>query len=278
VIKLDKKDKELEDFQGKRVLFTLGIIVSAIVVIVVVASALSSAPAQEPEEQAVLYIDEVFFLFSGSNSASEKVTIDVTTFITNRGTADAKDVQIIAFAIDEDSNLAMDKTTFTVGDIPKDNTKPTEFSITMPNNVSYNIRLIILESGRLVIKGTGTVHLDRDYGGHGTRFSTDNDGNGESGIGFTEEGESLLVGSSYITLIFLICIVLVIMVVLKKSSNSIKSNSADYLSNESDTGEEVQDDLPRFPITNIEEIYPEESEDESLPEAEESQSTEIEEE
>jgi hypothetical protein len=275
---LDKKEKELEDFQGRRVLATLGIIVSAIVVIIVVASVLSSALAKEPEEQAILYIDEVFFLFSGSNSASEEVTIDVTTFITNTGTADAKDVQIIAFAIDDDSNLALDKTTFTVGDIPKDNTKATEFSITMPNNDSYNIRLIILESGRLAIKGTGTVHLDREYGGHGTRFSTDYDEEKSGLSSIIGEGESFLAGSSYIVLIFLICIVLIIVVVLKKSSSSVKPSSADYIPNESNTSEMDQDSLPRFPITSIEEVYPEEYGEEPQSVVEESQLTENDEE
>ncbi len=254
MIKLDKREKELEDSQGKRLLFTLGIIVSAMLVVVVVASALSSAPAKEPEEQAVLDIDDVFFLYSGSKSELEKVTIDVTTFITNKGTADAKDVQIIAFAIDDDSNLAMDKTTFTVGDILKENTKPTEFSITVPNNDSYNIRLIILENGKLAIKGTGTVHLDKNFGGRGTRFTPDYESDGDDDHGFAKEDEHFFVVSSSFILLFLICIIMVTVIVLKRSYWARKLNMANYPSNEYNKLEIDQGDSPRFPQTNIEGI------------------------
>ncbi len=283
---MNKKEKELEDFQGKRVLATLGIIVSAIVVIVVVASALSSAPAKEPGEQAALNFDEVFFVLSGSNSASEKVTIDVTTFITNRGTADAKDVQIIAFVIDIDSNLGMDKSTFPVGEIPKDKTKASEFSLTMPNNESYNIRLIILESGKIAIKGSGSVQLDQDYGGRGTRFSPDDegyrgyDGNGDGdGLSAIKQEEGISSGAPLLMFLLLAGGALLFYIIIRgRSKGSVKSIGSPHIVTEYNPYEMNQSTSPRFIIPNIQETIPIESEEGPQSEIEESQSTETEEE
>jgi hypothetical protein len=287
VILLDKKEKELEDFQGKRVLATLGIIVSAIVVIVVVASALSSAPAKEPEEQAALYVDEVFFVLSGSNAATEKVTIDVTTFITNKGTADAKDVQIIAFVIDTDSNLGLDKSTFSVGEIPKEKTKASEFSLTMPNNESYNIRLIIQESGKIAIKGSGSVKLDQEYGGRGTRFSPDGGGN----IGYDGDGDgdgdaaSLFpakeeegFSSVALLLLFLLlagCALIFYIVIRSRPKGSEKSYNSPHIVTEYNPYGMNQGTPPRFIIPNVQEAIPIEPEEEPQSEVEESESTEV---
>lgn len=283
---MDKKEKELEDFQGRRVLATLGIIVSAIVVIVVVASALSSAPAKEPEDEVVLQVDEVFFVLSDFNSASEKVTIDVTTFITNKGTADAMEVQIIAFVIDTDSNLGMDKSTFPVGEIPKDKTKASEFSMTMPNDESYNIRLIILESGKIAIKGSGSVQLDHKYGGHGTRFSPDDegyrgyDGDGDAAGDSPTRGEQgFSSGAGLLMFLLLAGSALIIYIVIRRRlKGSEKSYGSPHIVTEYNPYEMNQSISPRFIIPNVQEAIPLEPEEELLSEANEPQSTENEEE
>jgi hypothetical protein len=282
---LDKKEKELEDFQGKRVLATLGIIVSAIVVIVVVASALSTAPAKEPEEQAILQVDEVFFVLSGSNFTSEKVTIDVTTFITNKGTADAIDVEIIAFVIDTDSNLGMDKSTFPVGEIPKDKTKASEFSLTMPNNESYNIRLIILESGKIAIKGSGSVQLDEKFGGRGTRFSPDDEGAGASvgdGDGYSgdslsakdEQGFSSIAGLLILLLITSSALIFYI-IIRSRIKGSEKSLGSPHVVTEYNPYEINNNIPPRYIVPNIQEAIPIEPEEEPQSELDESLSNEI---
>lgn len=218
---MDKLAKELEDKQGKRIIVVLGMILLFILVGVVIASALFTAPAEEPEKRALLYVDEVFFVVSGSSvsSGSPKVTIDVTTFITNKGTSDAQDVEIIAFVVDEDSNLAMDKETFVVGSIQKDKTKTSEFSLTMPNNDSYVIKLIILESGKIAVKGSGTIHLEQSSVGRGTRFKTDNDGDGYDDYSLL--GEVAGSESAFPIAIFLVMgavLVFIIIIIMKKSS------------------------------------------------------------
>jgi predicted permease len=226
---MDKLAKELEDKQGKRMIFVIGMILLFMLVGLVIASALFSAPAEEPEKRALLYVDEVFFVLSSSseNSGSSKVYIEVTTFITNKGTLDAENVEIMAFVVQEDSNLAMDKSTFVVGSISKDKTQISEFSLTMPNNDTYVIKLIILESGKIAVKGSGTVHLEQSLGGRGTRFKTDNDGDDDYAL----HGGVALSETAFPIVIFLLIgavLVFIIIIVLKKSSSFEKPSGSHF--------------------------------------------------
>lgn len=278
---MDKKEKELEDSQGRRIIASVGIIVLALVMVVVVASALSPAPADEPEKQARLYVDEVFFVISGSDFHSENVKIDITTFITNKGTLDAKDVEIKAFAIDVDSNLAMDKATLAVGQIPIEKTVSSEFSLTVPNYDSYNIRLIILESGKIAIKGSGSVHLDREFGGRGTRFSTDNgygdgDGDGDGADGGDGDGDGYAIlgekgeyssGGLLLLLLFsAVCVIIFALVIIFKKSPAPQNPYGTYPPpNYLVTSEEKDSNLPLFMAPNIQEAIVVESEEQDSP-------------
>jgi hypothetical protein len=240
---MDNLAKELEDKQGRRIILTLGVIILVIVVGAVIAGAISSAFADEPKDRPVLYIEDVFFLLTGTNAPSDEVTIKVTTFITNRGTADAKEIQIVAFVIEADSNLAMDKTTFSVGSLKKDKTQISEFSLTMPENESYAIKLILMENGKIAVRGSGTINLEENLGGRGTRFKTDDEGDK-----YTLYGEEVLSESSFPIMIFLLggAIFFVIIIALKKKSSFTGTSSVPVISQ--DNGMLEQDITPPPPF------------------------------
>ncbi|UCG69394.1 MAG: hypothetical protein JSV09_16745 [Thermoplasmata archaeon] len=239
---MDNLAKELEDKQGKRIILTLGIIILVIVVGTILAGAISSAFADKPKDRPVLYIEDVFFVLSGTNAGSDEVTIKVTTFITNRGTADAKEIQIVAFVIETDSNLAMDKTTYSVGSLKKDKTQISEFSLTMPNNESYAIKLILMENGKIAVRGSGTVNLEENLGGRGTRFKTD-EGDDSS---FYEEG--VFAEETFPVMIFLLggAVFFVIIMALRKKSSSIASSSMPSVSQNSDNMEHYFPPPPQY--------------------------------
>jgi hypothetical protein len=168
---MENYPKDIEDRQGKRIAATLGIVALFLVIGMAISSAVYSVPANEPREGAYLQIDEVFFVLGASGK--DVVTIEVSAFISNSGSQDAKNVEIIAFVIEKNSNLALDKTTYTVGPIIKDKTKMADFALSMPDNDSYTIKLILMEDGKISVRGSGNVNLDYHSGGTGTRFSSD---------------------------------------------------------------------------------------------------------
>lgn len=269
---MDNLAKELEDKQGKRIILTLGIIILIVVVGAILASAISTAFADEPKDRPVLYIEDVFFVLSGTNSGSDEVTIKVTTFITNRGTADAKEIQIVAFVIEANSNLAMDKTTHSVGSLKKDKTQISEFSLTMPDNESYNIKLILMENGKIAVRGSGTVNLEESLGGRGTRFQTDENDK------YSHYEEGVIAMETFPVTIFLVggAVLFVIIIAMKKKTSSIVSSSMPAISQDPGKMEHDFPPPPQYQEAEIQEDDVLQSNESDSLEQEESQSTEME--
>jgi hypothetical protein len=231
---MDNLAKELEDRQGKRIVATLGIVILFLVMGMAISTAITSAPAEDPKKGAYLQIEEVFFLLEGKGN--DMVTIGVTAFITNSGSADAESVEIVAFVIEKHSNLALDRNEFTVGSIVKEKTKMAEFSLSMPDNDSYTIKLILIEDGKISIRGSGTVNLDFHSGGSGTRFATDSKTRGENGdedglvkLSFAEGSSNFPV---WLLLGGLLAIILLVAAVRstssKKGPNAVLSEGLDF--------------------------------------------------
>lgn len=241
---MDNIQKELDEKQGRRIAATLGIVALFLVVGMALSTALTSVPADESNKGAYLRIDEVFFLLEGKGT--EKVSIGVTAFISNVGTEKAENVEIVAFVIEKNSNLALDQSLLTVGTIEKDKTKIAEFSLAMPNDDSYTIKLILMENGKISIRGSGSVNLNYHSGGSGTRFSTD------SGTR-SKEDEEAMVGMSFagsedsfpiwILLGGLLALILIV-TTLKRATS--RDNPEDVLSYESLSENEVVHDMNKM--------------------------------
>jgi hypothetical protein len=244
---MENIQKELEDRQGRRIAATLGIVILFLVIGMVLSTALTSAPADESKKGVYLRIDEVFFLLEGKGT--DKISIGVTAFISNIGSEGAENVEIVAFVIEKNSNLALDQTTYTVGSIEKEKTKIAEFSLAMPDDDSYTIKLILMESGRISIRGSGNVNLNSHSGGSGTRFATDS---GTRSGEYEEDSMGMSIGASessfpvWLLLGGLLALILLVSVLKKASS---RGTSEDVLSYDLPTEIEVGEDYPAVPGT-----------------------------
>lgn len=118
---------------------------------------------KEPEKDAVLEVEEVYFNYDGYSSGEYQIS--VKAFISNVGDKDC-DMRIRAFAVDERSNLAMDDAE-TVSEIVRaDTTVETSFEMSVLYNGTFTVELMIFKDDLITVKGYGKVSLsDRRIGG-----------------------------------------------------------------------------------------------------------------
>jgi len=115
-------------------------------------------PEEEEAVGAVLKVDEVYFVTK--ELQGDKYTLETFVFITNNGDADCQ-VNIRAFAINVDTNLAMDEASEDVGSVEAQKTKETSFTVDVPKDGKYRVELLIFKNDKVTVKGSGTVNLDQ---------------------------------------------------------------------------------------------------------------------
>ena len=111
----------------------------------------------ETEKGAYIEVEEVFFLMTGQDN--DTTTMDIDVFITNNGEEDLSDVTVRAFAVEEDSNLARDEASVELGALGGHMTIEGNLTITLPNDESYRVELLVFKEGKLAIRGSGDVNL-----------------------------------------------------------------------------------------------------------------------
>jgi len=109
------------------------------------------------EKGAYIEVEEVFFLMTDQDNDTTTMNIDV--FITNHGDEDLSDVTVRAFAVEEDSNLARDEASVELGALGGQMTIEGNLTITLPNDESYRVELLVFKEGKLAIRGSGNVNL-----------------------------------------------------------------------------------------------------------------------
>ena len=126
-------------------------------------------PPPEQDKEPHLMVEDVFFMQSygsyGSRARASNEWLDLvaTVYVTNDGLAAAEDVKIVAFPIDRDKNLALDKVDTIVGEIPTQETSEIEFVITVPSGSRHNVNLLVFERNRLILRGSGSVVIQGSY-------------------------------------------------------------------------------------------------------------------
>ncbi len=181
----------------------------AIIIVIVIASILAYFVSQiEAEKGTDLIVDEVYFSPT-TDLGGEDSDLKILVFLTNEGKGDIDEVRIRAFAVETDSNLARDEDSVTMGNILGKTTSEGELFISVPNNDSYRIELLVFEDGKLTIRGSGTVDLKgvgtaSDYKTSGDDDTSDNDLS--YGFGPAESDGS--------TAFFALCIFLVLPVII----------------------------------------------------------------
>ncbi len=186
----------------------------------------------EPEavnRAASLDVEEVYFLMEGEN---ESRTMEISAFITNDGGSDA-DLEVRAFVIDDGTNIAVAEASDDMGSIDAQTTAETTLSIDVEDDDKYTIELVVLQDGKIALKGRGTVdlrpgdpiyHNESKYGS-GYDYSTtyrspdliadeDSAGGGSpaKGLSLSEEGGA----GTAILLIFIVVPIVVIIAVIRR--------------------------------------------------------------
>jgi len=109
------------------------------------------------EKGAYIEVEEVFFLMTDQDN--DTTTMDIDVFITNHWEEDLSDVTVRAFAVEEDSNLARDEASVELGALGGQKTIEGNLTITLPNDESYRVELLVFKEGKLAIRGSGDVNL-----------------------------------------------------------------------------------------------------------------------
>ncbi|MCK5772344.1 MAG: hypothetical protein KAH57_01015 [Thermoplasmata archaeon] len=104
-----------------------------------------------------LEVDEVYF--STKELGGTDTDLEILVFITNEGDDDVSRVEIRAFAVETDSNIARDEARVELSGLKAETSLEGKLYITVPNNDTYRIELLIFEEGKLSIRGSGTVDL-----------------------------------------------------------------------------------------------------------------------
>jgi hypothetical protein len=222
VIKLKEIEQELENKQLKSKMIALTIVAFLLIGIVGIVAIALSIPTGEAQEGPHLIVEDIFFVAgSQTGQTSGSITITVSAFITNKGDKDAQGVEIVAFVVEKNSNLAMDKAESTLGAIGRDQTGTSEFQVQIPIDESYVVRLIIFEGGKIVVRGSGTLTSLDSPERSGTRYETEYDKYDEAGMEAMEADSFSLLG-----LLFVLGFVMVIIIVaILKSISSTKAQS-----------------------------------------------------
>jgi len=153
--------KELRQKEKKKMTSTKVILLGFILIMLILTGIFGYFllfPEEEEAVGAVLKVDEVYFVTK--ELQGDKYTLETFVFITNNGDADCQ-VNIRAFAINVDTNLAMDEASEDVGSVEAQKTKETSFTVDVPKDGKYRVELLIFKNDKVTVKGSGTVNLDQ---------------------------------------------------------------------------------------------------------------------
>ena len=165
-----------------------------------------------------LEVDEVYF--STKELGGTDTDLEILVFITNEGDDDVSRVEIRAFAVETDSNIARDEARVELSGLKAETSLEGKLYITIPNNDTYRIELLIFEEGKLSIRGSGTVDLTGV--GSASDYRTD-DGSGDDesygGIEIVDDGTA---SGSILICLFMGAIIVVVLIVIVVAMNKKK--------------------------------------------------------
>ncbi len=144
--------KRRSDYLGKNLPWLLGAAVSVAILVILII-----VVWPEKTVSTDLEVDEVYF--STKELGGTDTDLEILVFITNEGDDDVSKVEIRAFAVETDSNIARDEARAELSGLKAKTSKEGKLYITIPNNDTYRIEILIFEEGKLSIRGSGTVDL-----------------------------------------------------------------------------------------------------------------------
>ncbi|HHD15645.1 MAG TPA: hypothetical protein ENK47_02945 [Euryarchaeota archaeon] len=111
---------------------------------------------KEEPSKAKLEVEEAYFKTAGDSSGN--TVLEVFIFVTNVGDLSCSS-HIRAFAVDKETNIALDDATTDVVTIKGGTTDEASFMIEVPSSRSYRVEFLIFKDERITVKGEGSVDL-----------------------------------------------------------------------------------------------------------------------
>ena len=145
-------------------IIAIALFLSAAIGLMIVIDMLNDEPVGS-----ILVVEEVYFVSEETSTGSMDLYVHV--FVTNDGDEPCQS-EIRAFAVDMETNLAMDEMGHTVGRIDDQTTSESMLLLTLPSDGRYRVELLIFKDGKITVKGTGTVNL-YEAGSGGKDYRTD---------------------------------------------------------------------------------------------------------
>lgn len=118
----------------------IALFLSAVIGLVIVIDKLNDEPVGS-----ILVVEEVYFV--SEETSSESMDLYVHVFVTNDGDEPCNS-EIRAFAVDVETNLAMDEASLTVGRIDDQTTSESTLGMTLPSDGRYRVELLIFKDGK----------------------------------------------------------------------------------------------------------------------------------
>lgn len=115
---------------------------------------------EDKPREARLEVEEVYFV--DKDAEDGKTMLEVFVFVTNEGDKDCKS-HIRGFAIDKDTNIALDDTDTETVSIEGQTTMESKLTFEVPSDSRYRVELLVFKDRKITVTGQG--HVDLVVGG-----------------------------------------------------------------------------------------------------------------
>ncbi|UPV74798.1 PGF-CTERM sorting domain-containing protein [Halorussus limi] len=131
--------------------------------------------------------------YTVKNAESDRVTLDVSTYLTNEGDAASEELRVVFTARQADSNVVADRTAVAVGTVRPGRTATPSVELTVPDGYNYYLDAVLWKDGVIVgttrsvanLNPTETVRANETVREVGIEVS-DFEGDGKNGRGAPE--------------------------------------------------------------------------------------------
>jgi hypothetical protein len=144
------------EWNGPRVIILIGVLILILVSAVMGWTLIDQYLIKEEPAPARLEVEEVYFVENGMSMGKTKM--DVFVFITNDGDKDCRSF-IRAFAVDKDTNIAMDDSSTTETEVKGQTSNEATLTLEVPSNGKYRVELLVFKDDKITVKGLGFVDL-----------------------------------------------------------------------------------------------------------------------
>ncbi|MDP7266485.1 MAG: hypothetical protein QGH39_13095 [Candidatus Thermoplasmatota archaeon] len=254
VIKKTRKNEKKMEREVKLILGGIGAIALLLAGIIVVLT-VDFGPEEvipEPEKHPNLFIDEVRFVNSKSNTRSNEDdhTVEATVFFTNNGDATSKGVELEIFAMVTKTNMAEDSESVKVGDVASMKTKKATFNLDLPKGNEYKIDLLVFEDGMITKKGYGTVKIEEETDVSAQQFKTTESNKNWNSTGPNnyvdveeDRGKEAADSGASIMIVFLVLAIIFVIVVLSIWAARRKEHSNENTDKET---HDINNGIPKY--------------------------------